>query len=352
MSEYGIYFIYGLCVMFYFMMTWFFVRKNKELLSRLIALLMCVLGLQCLKDLFFLYDDSGIDTYVWHLMSSTDMIAVPLYAFILVELCRPMSLTLRSMILQELTFIIPIILFSITHNYIFYYITVIWAALYGFGYAGWTIFTIPKYHSLLKQRFSYDENINLNWLRVILGSFAIILSLWIIDCLIVNLDIEALYMGGSLIIWMFICYFIYKHESVIEELTENGSASLSSSAATPDDGQPDMSEIGRRITDLFFKEKIYLNPNLKLSDIAIAIGTNRTYVSTFFNKEAGCTFYDYVNKLRIDHSSVLLRTTRESLNIIAEKSGFNSPQSFIRVFNKYKGISPTKYRSNQEIPDI
>lgn len=32
---YAIYFIYGLCVMFYFMMAWLFYRKDKELLSRL-----------------------------------------------------------------------------------------------------------------------------------------------------------------------------------------------------------------------------------------------------------------------------------------------------------------------------
>lgn len=32
-----IYFIYGLCVMFYFMMSWLFFHKDKELLSRLVA---------------------------------------------------------------------------------------------------------------------------------------------------------------------------------------------------------------------------------------------------------------------------------------------------------------------------
>ena len=329
--------------MFDFMMTWFFIRKNKELLSKLVALLMVVIGLQCLKDLFFLSPYSGIDNLGWHIMSASDMIAVPLYAFILVELCRPTTLTLRSVVFQELTFAVPIILFIVTHNYVFYYITVVWAGIYGFGYAVWTIITIPKFHALLKERFSYDDNINLNWLRVILCSFSVILSLWIIDCLVVNIDIEALYMLGSLIIWMFICYFIYKHESVIGELSENGSLAETSGNST----DADMSEIGRRITVLFNVDKIYLNPNLKLSDIATALGTNRTYVSTFFNKEAGCTSYDYVNRLRVDFACKLLINSKESLNVVSEKSGFNSPQSFIRVFNKIKGISPTKYRESE-----
>ena len=341
MTTYGLFFIYGLCVMFDFMMIWFFIRKNNGLLSKLVALLMAVLGLQCLKDLFFLSPHNGFAGISWHIMSAVDMIAVPLYAFILVELCRPSSLNIRSMVFQELSFVVPISLFVVTHDVVFYYAVVIWAAVYGSAYAVWAIFTIPKYHALLKQRFSYDENINLNWLRIILGSFSIILSLWIIDCLIVNIYIEALYMLGSLITWMSICYFIYKHESVIDELSDSDANDITD---TSDSGKTDMSEIGVRVTALFCNERIYLNPDLKLSDIAKAIGTNRTYVSTFFNKEAGCTFYDYVNRLRIDYACNLLVSSRESLSQIAEKSGFNSSQSFIRVFNKIKGVSPTKYR--------
>ncbi len=337
----GIYFIYGLCVMFNFMMTWFFIRRNNELLSKLVALLMAIIGLQCLKDLFFISPDYDLDDFEWLVMSVSDMVTVPLYAFILVELCRPASLTVRSMVYQELSFVVPVVLFIVTQSSIIYYAVVVWAAVYGLGYAVWTVLAIPKYHALLKERFSYDENINLIWLKVILGSFSIILSLWIINCLIVSIYIEAIYMLGSLIIWMFICYFIYQHESVIEELSEGGVYEIIDASNS---GETDLSEIGVCVTDLFCNEKIYLNPNLKLSDIAKAIGTNRTYVSAFFNKEVGCTFYDYVNRLRIDYACNLLVSSKENLSQIAEKSGFNSSQSFIRVFNKIKGISPTEYR--------
>lgn len=58
---YAIYFIYGLCVMFYFMMSWLFYRKDKEMLSRLVTVLMFVVGLQCLKDLFFIKPITELD---------------------------------------------------------------------------------------------------------------------------------------------------------------------------------------------------------------------------------------------------------------------------------------------------
>lgn len=110
-----------------------------------------------------------------------------------------------------------------------------------------------------------------------------------------------------------------------------------------------MSEIGKRISTLFDNDRIFLNPNLKVSDIATEIGTNRTYVSAFFNKEAGCTFYDYVNKYRIDYACNLLLNSEENIVQIAEKSGFNCSQSFIRVFSKIKGTSPTKYRKEENV---
>ena len=143
---------------------------------------------------------------------------------------------------------------------------------------------------------------------------------------------------------MFLSYFIYRHKSVLDELSDSTCADTPEAAEAT---ETEMSEIGKRISYLFDKEQIFLNPNLKVSDIAAAIGTNRTYVSAFFNRESDCTFYYYVNKLRIEYACKLLVSSDESIVLIAEKSGFNSSQSFIRVFSKIKHTSPTKYRKQQ-----
>ncbi len=71
-----IYFIYGLCVMFYSMMAWFFLQKSRETLSRLVAALMIVLSVQCVKDLFILSPAVADESDAWMLMTSMDMVAV------------------------------------------------------------------------------------------------------------------------------------------------------------------------------------------------------------------------------------------------------------------------------------
>ena len=250
---YAIYFIYGLCVMFYFMMSWLFYRKDKELLSRLVTVLMFVIGVQCLKDLFFIKPLVELDKLNWMLATAADMVTVPLYAFVLIELCSPTSITRRTIVFHELLFVVPFVLFAITGDIVFYYAEVLEAAIYGIGYAMWTVFAIPKYHAQLKQRFSYTENINLNWLRVIFVSFLFILVLWIVDCMRADYATEALYMASSLVVWMFLSYFIYRHKSVLDELSDSTCADTPETAEAT---ETEMSEIGKRISYLFDKEQI------------------------------------------------------------------------------------------------
>lgn len=354
MSTPYIHFIYGLCIMFNFLMSWLFIRKNKEFLSRLVATFMGLVGLQCIKDLILIY--SGVDPspYIWKVTTVSDMIAVPFYTFILMELCKPGTLTLKTMIIHELPFVLFTTLYIITDYTPLYYITVGWAIFYGTAYAIWAVFAIPKYHRLLKQRFSYVENINLNWLRNILFSFFAILWLWFADCIIVNINVEIAYMLGTLIFWMLICYFIYKHESVIDEIHEAAPTPCeeheTTEAATDDNDltdNHDFSELELRIRHLFEEEKIYLNPQLKLSDVATLSGSNRTYISRAFNNNHGKSFFEYVNNYRVKYAMELLTTTSERIEIIAEKSGFSSRQSFQRVFSKIVGCTPGAYRTEQ-----
>ncbi|MBP3298386.1 MAG: helix-turn-helix transcriptional regulator [Muribaculaceae bacterium] len=339
-----LFYTYGLCTMFYAMMAWFFWRRGTDMLSRLVMVLMLIVSVSLVKDLFFLNKEISGKDWSWILMTSMDMIAEPFYAFILIELCRPGHLTYKTMMLHEAPFVLLPVMLWITRIEIFYDILVCWSAVYGLYYAVWTLMTIPKYHKMLRERFSYDENINLNWLRTILGLFFIILTLWVIDSLMVNFYLEYVYMIGTMIIWMFILSVIYRHESVISELSVAEVPSDEPAAEVTEETD----EIGFRIEQLMLVERAYLVPTLKISDVARQIGSNRTYVSNWFNRNRQSTFFSYVNQLRIKHACELLNTTDMPLETIAQESGFNSKSSFYRIFKNLKGCTPNEYRDKPE----
>ena len=104
------FFIYGMCVMFYSMMIWMFWRKGNDKLSRLIVLLMTVLDLECLKDLALYLSAFELHNSVWHWVNGTDMVIIPIYAFVLMELVKPGWLSWGKAILHEISFLLPLTL--------------------------------------------------------------------------------------------------------------------------------------------------------------------------------------------------------------------------------------------------
>ena len=112
----------------------------------------------------------------------------------------------------------------------------------------------------------------------------------------------------------------------------------------PEDGV--YSELLEKIRKLMSEEKLYLYPNLKVSDLAMRLNSNRNYVYNAINVEMGISFSDYINGQRIDYASKLLEAHPEmSINDVMIKSGFTSTSAFYRNFKKFKGITPTEKRT-------
>ena len=333
------FFIYGMCVMFYSMMIWMFWRKGNDKLSRLIVLLMTVLDLECLKDLALYLSAFELHNSVWHWVNGTDMVIIPIYAFVLMELVKPGWLSWGKAILHEISFLLPLTLFGITGKLLWFDVLTVWGFVYGTTTYFLMFYFISCYHRQLKERFSYQDNINLNWLRGILSCFFVILLVWTFSCYLVDVEFDNIYMLFSLGAWMFVSFFLYKHESVIEKLGE------ATDECTPIEAEEiNLNGMEKAVNRLFVEDKIYLNPQLKLSDVARQVGTNRTYLSRFFNQEKKMTFFDYVNNLRVEHAEGLLRNTDLRLNVIAEQSGFNSMSTFRRVFVTKQKCTPSEYR--------
>ena len=101
-----------------------------------------------------------------------------------------------------------------------------------------------------------------------------------------------------------------------------------------------------RIIKLVNDEKLFLYPNLKVSDLAKQLNSNRNFIYHAINVEMGTSFSDYINGLRVDYASRLLEERPElSINDVMTKSGFTSSSAFYRNFKKFKGITPTENRA-------
>lgn len=102
------------------------------------------------------------------------------------------------------------------------------------------------------------------------------------------------------------------------------------------------------LKDLIIKkmeeDQVYLQPNLKISDLAAMLGTNRNYLYNAINVDMGVTFSEFVNRYRIGHAQRLLMENPEAnMEEIAIRSGFSSEVTFYRNFKTVTGTTPYKW---------
>lgn len=126
-----------------------------------------------------------------------------------------------------------------------------------------------------------------------------------------------------------------RHYSIIDLLNDQ-------SAVLADADGKSLSRLGsktlsERIVEMVEARKIYLQPDLKLEDLARLLHTNRTYIYLAFTQEMGMTFNEFINRRRIRHATELKALHPEwSTSDIATQSGFASLSSFYRNLNKFK----------------
>jgi len=109
------------------------------------------------------------------------------------------------------------------------------------------------------------------------------------------------------------------------------------------------SKLIEAIKQLMENEKLYQKFDLKITDIAFLLHSNRTYISKAINSHCGCTFNAFVNKYRIAAAKQLLSDSENknfTLEFVATNVGFANTHTFIRVFKEFESVPPGQFREN------
>ena len=211
-------------------------------------------------------------------------------------------------------------------------------------YIGWR--HISKYNQTIENYYSNTEGKLLSHLKVILFLFAITSllsfvfnaigrhffthSLWL-------LAVPSVLFSTILILIGHIGLHQQFHIQDIKSEEENELG-----LATPQ--LINENKFSEAIQHLVEEEKLYLQPNLKIDDLAKRLNTNRNYVYQAINVGMGLSFTTYINQKRIEYAKHLIEENPKALlTDIAQKSGFTSTSAFYRNFKTLIGCSPKEY---------
>jgi AraC-like DNA-binding protein len=107
--------------------------------------------------------------------------------------------------------------------------------------------------------------------------------------------------------------------------------------------------IDRALDKVMVEKQLFKNPDLRISDLAMASGFLSYKLSAYFRKRLYQNFYDYVNGWRINYCTEMIDSGQfrvKTLEALASESGFRSRSTFIRAFKKVKDMTPSNYIHN------
>jgi len=106
-----------------------------------------------------------------------------------------------------------------------------------------------------------------------------------------------------------------------------------------------------KLRKCMLEEQFYLNEELKMPDLAKAVGCSNQALSQIFNVFMNEKYSDFVNRYRVEEFKRIIASTNYSkftLKALAKKSGFNSYTSFFRAFKEQTGVTPNDFIQKSE----
>ncbi len=103
-----------------------------------------------------------------------------------------------------------------------------------------------------------------------------------------------------------------------------------------------------KIVHFFESEKPFLNKELNINQVSVALEIPSRELSFIINNHFGQRFTDFLNKYRIEHITNKINKeylSNFTIEAIASEAGFASKSTFNLAFKKYHQCTPTEYFS-------
>jgi len=191
------------------------------------------------------------------------------------------------------------------------------------------------------------------FIPILISVLSIILSRWnglfseLLDCLLLVLSWLLYSFAFSKIIWgSEINIHIDFKERVKAFLTFQSCPKVQYSNKEPS-SHPFMPELYEKFCRYLAASEDYLKPDLKITQVASSLLTNKTYLSRSISENSGNTFPNIINSHRVKYA---IKCFQEDPHLkiveLARMSGFSTDSHFSLAFRKEMGVSPREWICN------
>ncbi|TAJ09053.1 AraC family transcriptional regulator [Marinilabiliaceae bacterium JC017] len=356
----------------FFISTLLFTKKDKSLPDKILAVWMCIIAIHLLN--FYLYTLNYWIKFP-HLVGLTSPFPFfhgpMLYLYVLYSLKKEKQL-------RKVDFLhfLPIVLsYLYMFKFIFFYtaeqkrlvdageldvfstfinLSLIGMAISIIVYPILSFKLLSKYKKMITSNFSYDERINLSWIKNIILSLC---SLFLVTLIVLTLQFivgfefsfkaDNIFYGLAVFLIVIFGFYGVRQQNIFistpgtDPITESKSGYEKSGLKTNE-----ANNYHKQLLDIMVAEKPYLDSKLTLGKLASMLTISSNHLSQIINQCEKVNFYDFVNRYRIEEfKSQAGKNPHFNILALALESGFNSKSSFNNIFKKQTGQTPTQYLS-------
>jgi len=316
-----------------------FFNKKKRLPNYFLGVLVLLLTIRIGKSVYLIFNEENIRLFLQIGLSACFMIGVMLYYYLKasVNLVKVMPNTWKIHVAFLLLSIVSIGIYKpYAENVVF------WADYFiNFIYLVWGIYiflSVFLLKHIFKKYFKEKKSCTTAelWLLVIYVANALIFIGYIVGRM-------RLYIIGtltfSLVIYLLILFLLSKknREGVFQDLPEKyGAKKINIS---------EVEVLVTRLEKLMIEEKLYVNPSVKLNDIAQELELTTHQLSQLLNDNLNKSFALFINEYRVEEAKELLKNNHQfTLEAIGYEAGFSSKSSFYATFKKIAEVTPAQFK--------
>ncbi len=227
----------------------------------------------------------------------------------------------------------------------------------GLLYAIISHFLLNRHQKHIKDKFSFQQEVSLNWIRYNIWAIGLI---YVVVILSVSLEVYAgvlpnefsnylIYLTVTLFVFFF-GYFGIRQENIFldspnkEQETRYSQTSDRYQRSGLKSDQLDSHY--KKLLEYMDQEKPFLESKLTLNQLAKGLDISPNHLSQIINEKTRQNFYQFVNAYRIRMFKEKLQEPQSqhfTLLSIALDCGFNSKSSFNHTFKKFTGMTPSQY---------
>lgn len=350
--------------------------KNKPIYARVFGWVMGMASIEAAIEILSILFSGQATPYVNGLNTMIVFTTIPafgVFSFALVRQEQTATQCFKRLLYHEIGFVIALATYIAGYTDILLF-TGIFSIIYSCCVFTHIQLIIRRYNKNLSNSFANTEGRDLHWVSTIMWLLLLLVTIYMVSRYINSIPMNMLFIATSLTLYQIITYKL-KHQQPIDtsilteaekgervQLRDNKQANANDheEASTEQeimDTDKEYDEdtqfislevrdmIGANLHKAIHSEKVYLNADISIRDLAIHIGTNTAYLSYYLNTVLGKRFSTYINDMRIAHAErMLLKEPTMSIEEIAMHSGFNNVTTMQRLFSIRNNCTPSQFR--------